>query len=348
MSGTALLPSWLQRRLACATPCADRTVPPLSLAVLLLPVVQPLDPGLPPAEACWSAGAVLSHRGKHSRQQRHQGQHMMSMPPMSSAACYPGQLPPGSAMMQGPPGFMLPQQHQQAQVLVVNSLPACEAPGAPALNPGVPGLYMQQQPPPPPPPPPQQQQQQVVILQAGQGTSSPACPGGYATITMPMPMGHTGVLQTGGTQTAYVVPAQAVMPATPPQQGVQYSMQQQQGPAGQPTYILQMPDGSFSSSGTQMAAGQVVQVGVPVSGITTGSSLPAGQQAYLLDGSSCILQPQQQQAPAQGVLMPPMPQLQVQVPSSQAAAAAAPGAFGMPVCCQGRRMSWCAQPHSWW
>lgn len=199
-----------------------------------------------------------------------------------------------------------PPQPQPQQVFVVNALPACDTPKTPSFSPAMQHAYYTQQQP--------QQQQQVVVLQTGQGMSSTAAPGGYATITLPVSSAGLPV-SAGGIQGAVVVQAQQA-PQPQPQPVVQYTMpsstqqvlQCNMPGSNQPTYWVQVPDPSkvnsttvVNSASAPMAGGQLVQIELPAANIAPGSSsIPA--QTFVLDGGYVLQQQQQQAHAAQGMV----------------------------------------------
>ena len=154
-------------------------------------------------------------------------------------------VPPGMAS----PPQASPQAPQPQQVLVVNSLPACGTPRTPVSSPAVhPAQYVQQP------------QQQVVVLQTGQGASSSAAPGGYATITLPVQNAGLPVVSAGGVQGAVVVQAQQP-PQPQPQQVVQYSIPSTNQQAMQ--YSIPSTNQQVVQYSTPSTNQQVVQYNVP-------------------------------------------------------------------------------------
>jgi hypothetical protein len=152
------------------------------------------------------------------------------------------------------PGMASPPQAPQ-QVLVVNPLPARGTPRTPVFSPTVhPAQYVQQQ------QLLQQPQQQVVVLQTGQGTSSSAAPGGYATITLPVQNAGVPVVSAGGAQGAVQLQAQQA-PQPQPQQVVQYSIPSTNQQAMQ--YSIPSTNQQVVQYSTPSTNQQVVQYNVP-------------------------------------------------------------------------------------
>jgi hypothetical protein len=223
--------------------------------------------------------------------------------------------------------MVVPQQ--QLPLLVLNPLAAGETPHA-VLSPALPQTHYTTQP---------QPQQQVVLLQAGQGASSSAASGGYATVTLPVSsMGLPGVsagcmqgaaggmqVSAGGMQGTVVLQAQQapqpqpVLPYTMPgstQQVLQCTMPG----SNQPTYWVQVPDpnavNSVSAPMGAQHAGQVVQFELPAATgglIAPGSSTLPHAQGYsytVIDGGYGLQQ--QQVQPAQNVVLQQQQQQQAQ------------------------------------
>lgn len=212
--------------------------------------MQPLDPSLPPAEACWSAGAALANRDNHFQRQQHtllqQQQRMMNMQ-TAGMACYQGQR----IVLQAPAGMTM--MHQQPEQQLV-------------FAPGGTQQYTQ----------PQQQQQQMLLLQQQQqqqmllvqqqGHSTGAA--GFANL--PMSSAGPSGMAAGGF-TVMQVQASQLQASTP-----QMQMQHSAPGSNQPTYVwLQVPEAAASSSsgaympahGVSGACNQQVQAGMPAQGV---------------------------------------------------------------------------------
>jgi hypothetical protein len=199
--------------------------------------MQPLDPSLPPAEACWSAGAALTNRDNHFQRQQQalllQQQRMMGLQPAGMAP-YQGSQ---QVALQHAPAAM-PMLHQQPQQQLVF------APGAT----------------------PQYTQQQMLMLQQQQQQGPSTSAAGYTGL----PMSSTGPAgMSAGGFPVMQMQAQQLRTSTP-----QLQMQNSApGSSTQPTYVwLQVPE-TPTSSGAYMAAHgmgaaqhQQLQAGMPAQG----------------------------------------------------------------------------------
>lgn len=258
-----------------------------STVLHLVCCLQSLDPSLPPAEACWSAGAALHNRGSRFQRQQpqmHQQQQLTGMQPAGMAGGHQGQHLQASPVMNAPADNMMVQQQGQQQVVMMAPAQVYAAHGMP---PGIqyqPQQQYQQHP----------QQQQVMMLQQAPSTGG-SVGAGYGI--MPMQNAGMHVMQRQAQQ-------QPQAPGMQVQQ-VQYSTLT----STQPTYVyLQVPDNTASNSGAYVSPQGAMQVaGMPA----TVGLIMQPVQGIMLDGY--MPQQQQQVMPAQAAYVQ-SPHMQTPVP----------------------------------